>query len=351
MTTADLLPAPSLQRTKLRWTAFAGLAAGLLVAVAVAFRLSPLQGRADFAVVFVLAYLVAQTALSWPLEGRRIAVDRLFTAVVTVGFGLAVLPLVLVLGYTVSKGLHRLDGTFLTHSMNNIAEAEPAGGAYHAILGTLEQVGIATLLAVPLALLVAIYLSEYARGWLGRLVGILVDVMTGLPSIVAGLFVLALWVLALHQGYSGFGGALALSVLMLPTVVRSAQEVLRLVPDALREGGLALGLPRWRVITAIVLPTAVPGIATGVILGISRVAGETAPLLLTVFGAAAINSNPFRAPQGALPLFIFSEAGQPTNAALDRAWAAGLTLIAIIMALNLLARVIASRVGTRGGGR
>lgn len=314
--------------------------------VAVLFALTPLQGRADYLVVVIPAYLLAQTALSNWREGRRRAVDRLVAALVVVAFLLALLPLVLVLGYTVTQGLARFDLAFLTHSMYSVAENDPYGGAYHAILGTVEQVGVATVLAVPFGVLVAIYLVEYGRGTTARVVSILVDVMTGLPSIVAGLFVLALWVLLLHQGFSGFAGSLALTVLMLPTVVRSSEEVLKLVPDTLREAALALGLPRWRAIVSIVLPTAVAGIATGVILGISRVAGETAPLLLTVFGAQAINANVFSHPQGALPLFVFNEAQQPLQNALNRAWAGALTLILLVMILNLSARVIASRVGT-----
>lgn len=345
------VPAPlqvsalTLRGTTLPWWSFAGLGAAILVVVAGLFAVTPMQGTADYLVVTLPTYVVAMTLLSRRFEGRRRATNRLVTALVLTAFLVALLPLVLVLGYTVSKGLQRFDLTFLTHSMNNIAENDPDGGAYHAILGTLEQVGIATLMAVPFGVLVAIYLVEYGKGKTVRLVSVLVDVMTGLPSIVAGLFVLSLWVLLLHQGFSGFAGALALTVLMLPTVVRSSEEVLKLVPDPLREAALALGLPRWRAIVSVVLPTAVPGIATGVILGISRVAGETAPLLLTVFGAQAINADVFSHPQAALPLFVFTEAQQPLQNALDRAWAGALTLILLVMVLNLIARLIAARVG------
>ena len=244
------------------------------------------------------------------------------------------------LGYTIDHGAKRFDATFFTHSLRNIAANDPGGGAYHAIIGTLEQVGIATLIAVPLGLLVSIYLVEYSRGRFGRLVCTFVDVMTGLPSIIAGLFVLTLWVLILKQGYSGFAGSLALVILMIPIVVRTTEEILRLVPDALREASYALGIPRWRTIVSIVLPSALPGITTGVMLAISRVSGETAPLLLTVFGNASINTNPFNGPQEGLPLFVFSEAGLPNNPSVDRAWAGALTLIVFVVGLNLIARLV-----------
>jgi phosphate transport system permease protein len=167
-----------------------------------------------------------------------------------------------------------------------------------------------------------------------------VDVMTGIPSVVSGLFILAFWILALGLPFSGFAGALALSILMMPTVVRSAEEMLRLVPNDLREASYALGVPKWRTITRVVLPTSFTGIATGVMLAIARVSGETAPLLLTVFFTDSINTDPFNGPQMGLPLFVFGQAGRPTDSAVDRAWAGALTLILIVMLLNLAARLI-----------
>jgi phosphate transport system permease protein len=190
--------------------------------------------------------------------------------------------------------------------------------------------------------LTAIYLVEYARGGrLSKVVSFFVDVMTGIPSIVAALFVLAFWILALGFGYSGFACALALFILMLPTVVRATEEMLKLVPNDLREASFALGIPRWRTITFVVLPTALTGIVTGIMLAIARVMGESAPLLVLALGTTAINNNPFSQPQEALPLFIYNQAtsGQPTS--IDRAWTAALTLILIIMLLNLGARLIA----------
>jgi phosphate transport system permease protein len=286
--------------------------------------------------------------LSVSVEGWRHAKNRMMTSLLLVTVVLAVLPLLGVLGYTIAKGLARFDGVFFTHSMRAVAESDPNGGAYHAIIGTLEQVGIATVIAVPFGVMVAVYLVEYSRGRLGRVVSFFVDVMTGLPSIVAGLFILALWVLALHQGNSGFAGALALMILMLPTVVRSCEEMLKLVPVSLREASYALGVAKWITIVRIVLPTALPGIITGVMLAVARVMGETAPVLLTVFGNNAINNNPFTGPQASLPLFVYNEVLQSYDTAVNRAWTGALTLIIIVLLLNLIARAVARFARVRG---
>jgi len=273
--------------------------------------------------------------------GRKLK-DRFVMVLVYLAFIIALIPLVSVLWTVLKNGFSRLDTTFLTHSMNAVGAADPGGGAYHAILGTIEQVGLASVLAIPIGVLTAIYLVEYGgNGGLSKAISFFVDVMTGVPSIVAGLFILAFWLLGLGFDFMGLAGSLALSILMLPVVVRSAEEMLKLVPNDLREASYALGVPRWRTICFVVLPTALTGIITGVMLAIARVMGETAPLLVTVFVTTAINTNPFKDPQMALPLFIWDQAGRPNDTAIARAWAAALTLIIIIMLLNLLARLIA----------
>jgi phosphate transport system permease protein len=279
---------------------------------------------------------------------RRRAVNRMATVLMGLAVAIALLPLVLVVYYTVGKGLVRFGGYFLQHSMRGVGPLDATGGAYHAVIGTLEQVGIATVVAVPVGLLAAVYTVEYGRGRLAALIRFFTDVMTGVPSIVAGLFIYAFWVLALGQGFSGFAAALALMILMLPTIVRSAEEMLKLVPDSLREAALALGVPRWRTIVSVVLPTAMAGIVTGVMLAVARVAGETAPLLLTALNFDAINLDPFHGQQAALPTFIFAQAGQPQRVALDRAWAGALTLVLLILVLNLIARAIARRSRVHG---
>jgi len=276
------------------------------------------------------------------MSARRLK-NMVATGVVIACFVAAVVPLVLVLGTVVARGLERLSPYFLTHSMRGVNPNQPTGGIYHAIVGTVQQVGIATLIAVPLALLAAIYLVEYGRGKLAKTISFFVDVMTGLPSIVAGLFIYTLCILTLGGSFAGIYGALALAILMLPVVIRSTEEMLKLVPNELRESSYALGVARWRTIMKIVVPTALPGIMTGIMLGIARVTGETAPLLLTTFFTTSLNTNPFEGAQTALPQLIYVEATRGLPAAIDRAWAAALTLIVIVMMLNLVARIVAWR--------
>jgi phosphate transport system permease protein len=342
------LDRPNLARRKLPWWAPLVIAVASVLVSALLFTITPLTGRVSFVLVAAVLFLIGQTAVSQAVEGWRHAKNRLMTSLLVVAVILALLPLVGVLGYTIAKGLARLDGVFFTHSMRAVAESDPNGGAYQAIIGTLEQVGIATLISVPFGIMVAVYLVEYSSGRLGKVVSFFVDVMTGLPSIVAGLFVLALWVLALHQGYSGFAGSLALTILMLPTVVRSCEEMLKLVPASLREASYALGVAKWITVVRIVLPTALPGIITGVMLAVARVMGETAPVLLTVFGNTAINTNPFNGPQASLPLFVFNEVGQSFDNAVNRAWTGALALIVIVLLLNLIARTVARFARVRG---
>jgi phosphate transport system permease protein len=301
-------------------------------------------------VIGVLLYLAGLYAAAAAVEGRRAARNRIWSALIHSACVLAVIPLASVVWTLVSKGWARLDADFFGTSMNNIGPRDASGGAYHAIIGTLEQVGIASLLAVPLGVLGAIYLVEYGRGRFALTVRFFVDVMTGIPSIVAGLFVLAFYVLVVtpwfndgRPGYSGFAAALALTVLMLPTVVRSTEEMLRLVPGPLREGAYALGVPKWKTILKIVLPTALPGIVTGVMLSIARAAGETAPVLLVAGGGAAINFDPFSNNQSSLALFVYQQAGDASRYAPDRAWTAALTLVALVLILTIAAKLLARR--------
>jgi phosphate transport system permease protein len=274
--------------------------------------------------------------------------DRAFAVAAWGAFGVALVPLVSVVWLVVSKGAARFDVDFLTHSMRGIGPRDPNGGAYHAIIGTLEQVGLASLIAIPIGLLAAVYVVEHGRGPLVPAVRFVTDVMTGVPSIVAGQFVFTFWVLALGQGFSGFAAALALAILMLPTVVRTTEVVLSLVPDSLREASLALGVTRWKTVVRVVLPTAMSGITTGIVLAVARVTGETAPLLLTALNFDSINTDPFHGQQAGLPTYVFAQAGQPQQSALDRAWAGALTLLLLVLLLNLVARLIARRTQLKG---
>lgn len=309
------------------------------------------QSPTRWGLLAALLYAVGSSALTAAVEGRRQAKDRIATSAVWACFLVAVVPLMSLVQATVSRGAGLLDGYFLTHSMGGMTNIERGGGIYHALLGTLEQVGLATLLAVPVGLLTAVYLVEYGRGRFARAVAFFVDVMTGVPSIVAGLFVLAFWNLGLGFGPSGFAGSMALAILMMPVVVRSTEEMLKLVPDELREASLALGVPKWRTVLKVVLPTSAGGITTGVMLAIARVTGETAPVMLLVFGNPLINPDPFSGAQESLPLYVWNQYKLGNDPSVERAWAGALTLIAFVMALNLAARGIARWKAPRAAAR
>jgi phosphate transport system permease protein len=305
---------------------------------------------AAIVVTAALLHLVGLPLWSRVVEGRRKAVDRLVTGLVWAAFGLALFPLVTLLWQVLANGLPVLSAEFFTWSMRNVVGE--GGGIYHAIVGTLIVTGWATVISVPIGVLAAIHLVEYGRSSrLARTVTFLVDVMTGIPSIVAGLFAYAMFVLVFGPGVRmGFGGAVALSVLMIPIVVRATEEMLKLVPDELREASYALGVPKWRTIVKVVLPTAIGGIITGVVLAIARVAGETAPLLIIAGATDSVNFNAFSERMATLPVFIYysyMQPGIPPEFGRERAWGAALVLIAIVMGLNLLARAVGSRFAPR----
>ncbi|MFE0807250.1 phosphate ABC transporter permease PstA [Streptomyces sp. NPDC058794] len=323
-----------------KWFPWAVAAGATLAGLGIS-TVAGLNSSIQWALIAVVLFVGGTYAISAGVEGGRQAKDRVATSMVWVAFLLALIPLLSLIWETVKRGVEVLDGYFLTHSMGVVADYEPGGGIYHAILGTLEQVGLATLFSVPVGVLTAIYLVEYGRGRLAKAVTFFVDVMTGIPSIVAGLFILSLWVLILDMGPSGVAGSFALSILMIPVVVRSTEEMLKLVPNELREASLALGVPKWRTILKVVLPTSIGGIVTGVMLSVARITGETAPVLLLVWGTDFINANPFQDPQESLPMYIYLQYTAGSDPAYDRAWAAALTLIAFIMILNLVARGIA----------
>ncbi|TFV62947.1 UNVERIFIED_ORG: phosphate ABC transporter permease PstA [Bacillus sp. AZ43] len=342
--TADAAtPPPSLrgpERTLPRWAPAAVFAAAAVVAAV----LSALTGFnvALFVIYAVVLGTIAVYATSRIREGRRKATDRLVTCLVSSAFGIAMVPLVALVWTVVGRGITRLDGEFFGASLLGIIGE--GGGAYHAIMGTLIITGLTTLISVPIGLMTAIFLVEYARGRLKRAITFFVDVMTGIPSIVAGLFAYALFVLIFGPGIRlGIMGAVALSVLMIPVVVRSAEEVLKLVPNELREASYALGVPKWRTITKVVIPTAIAGIGTGVTLAIARVIGETAPLLITVGITNATNFDPFDGRMATLPVYAYyqlTQPGVPPEFAIDRAWTAALLLIILVMGLNVVARLI-----------
>ncbi|MFM2412377.1 MAG: phosphate transporter permease PtsA [Actinomycetota bacterium] len=323
------------------------LAVACLAIASVAFAIPATTNGTEFnlfgaVAVAAAAYAILSFVVTLIAQGPRIAKDRLMTTLVAAAFAVAVVPLISLISTVVTLGLARFDGTFFTSSMRNVVGE--GGGALHAIIGTLEITSLAAIISIPIGMLTAIYLVEYGRGRLARAVTALVDVMTGIPSIVAGLFAFSLFALFFGPGVRmGFAGAVALSVLMVPVVVRSAEEMLRIVPMELREASFALGVPKWLTVLRVVLPTASSGLITGVMIAIARVIGETAPLLIVAGFTQSMNYNPFDERMMTLPVFVYfsyASQGADTQAYIDRAWAGALTLIVIVMALNLGARIL-----------
>ena len=301
------------------------------------------------------------------LSAARTFKNGLATTLVWLSFAIALVPLVWLLWTVISKGVHVIFAAgWWTSDQAGIQFTDKGGGALAAIIGTAEQVAICTVISVPIGILVGVYLVEYGRGWLARAATFTVDILSGIPSIVAALFLYALFITTLGGVRAAWLVSLALVMLMVPVIVRTTEEMLRLVPNELREGSYALGVPKWKTIVRIVVPTALSGLVTGVILGIARVAGETAPLLILVGYSDGFQSNPFSGYQSSLPGLINSQfinintaasgsaayhldangnrvAGAVANFAPDRLWGAALTLIVIVMALNLIARLASRR--------
>ncbi|WP_438353990.1 phosphate ABC transporter permease PstA [Microbacterium sp. CJ88] len=283
-----------------------------------------------------------RTDVFQPISASRRARDVIARVLMFAAFGLALIPLVWVLVVVVAKGFSAIvSPTWWTHSLRGVLPEQFTGGVYHAIYGTLVQAFIAAVIAVPLGIFVAIYLVEYGRGAFARATTFMVDVLSGIPSIVAALFVFALWITTFGLPQSAFAVSIALGLLMLPVVIRSTEEMLRLVPNEIREASYALGISKWITIVRVVLPAAVSGIISGVLLAVARVMGETAPVLVLVGYSRALNYNIFDGNMASLPLLIYSELGNPLPAGQFRAWGAALTLIIIIALLNLLATLVA----------
>jgi phosphate transport system permease protein len=276
-----------------------------------------------------------------PRSWRR-AKNQIATVLMVIAFVIVIIPLGFVLYTVIAKGASIISPQFLTSSIPfNVAPAN-VGGMGPALLGTITITALATVLAVPIGILAAIYINEYGGNqFLTRLIRFMADVMTGVPSIIMGLFIFAIWVI--HFGYSGLAGAFALGCLMLPLVIRSSEEMLRLVPDSLREGSYALGASKARVTLTVVLPAALSGIVSGSLLAVARAAGETAPVLFTIFTVTMANPNVFAGPNTTLAAQIFANASQPYAGAQDRGWGAALTLVAIAFILMIAARLVTAR--------
>ncbi|MCV7261060.1 phosphate ABC transporter permease PstA [Mycobacterium shimoidei] len=278
---------------------------------------------------------------------RRIK-NQVATVLFLASFIVALVPLVWLLWVVVARGWYGVTRSgWWTHSLRGVMPEEFAGGVYHALYGTIAQAGVAALIAVPLGLMVAVYLAEYGPDRLTRLTTFMVDVLAGVPSIVAALFIFALWIATLGFEQSGFAVSLALVLLMLPIVVRAAEEMLKLVPDELREAGYALGIPKWKTIVRIVFPVALPGIISGVLLSIARIVGETAPVLVLVGYSRSINYDMFDGNMASLPLLIYTELSNPEHAGYLRIWGAALTLIIVVAVVNLVPAVVTRLLAAR----
>jgi phosphate transport system permease protein len=271
---------------------------------------------------------------------RRRAVDLAARGLTYALAGVALIPLVLVLAYTLVKGLPAVtDLSFFLNSERPVGI--PGGGVAHALIGTLMMVGIASWLSIPVGVLAGIYLVEYGRNRAGDLVRLCSDVMVGAPSIAIGLFAYAILVAPFHH-FSALSGSVALAILMLPVVIRTTEAAIELVPSTLREAGVALGLPRWRVSLQLVLRAALPGVTTGCLLAVARAGGETAPLLFTGFGNPTFSLDP-TGPMAALPLIVFHDALTPYTQLQNAAWGAALVLVALVLVINLGTRLALRR--------
>ena len=274
--------------------------------------------------------------------GWRRTSNRIATALMVLAFVLVIIPLGFVIFTVIAKGASAISWSFLTGQIPPQVAPANVGGIGPAVVGTIEITALATVMAVPIGILGAVYLNEYGgNGPLARVIGFMSDVMTGVPSIVMGLFIFSIW--TLHFGFSGLGGALALGCLMLPIVIRSSEEMLKLVPDPLREASYALGATKARVTLTVVLPAAIGGIVSGALLAVARAAGETAPLLFTILTVTTVNRNVFSGANTSLPSQIFSNAVSPYVGAQSRAWGAALTLIVIAFILMVVARFVTAR--------
>jgi phosphate transport system permease protein len=311
-------------------------------------QLTLLSGVFGFIVCWLVAFLAIYWGVNRQFYGRFVAADRFIGALVTVGALCLVTPLALLIGFLVERGWRLLSFHLFVATQAKALEvctkgsACPKPGLEHAIVGTLEQVAIAVLIGVPAAILTAVYLNEVGRGRFSHAVRIVVTSMSGLPAIVAGVFIYTVWIVQFKEHFSGFAGSMALAILLLPAVTRGTEEVLKIVPDELREASLALGATQARTVRSVVLPTARSGIITAVLLGIAIAMGETAPLLLTVFGNKDLNLNPFSGQQSSLTLLIFQEVKSSQQQDVNLAYTAALVLFMGVFAVFISARVLGS---------
>jgi phosphate transport system permease protein len=309
---------------------------------------TPMKGKLAYFAMFFFASIIIDFAANYFQRGVASAKDAIARGFVTVGMTFAVLPIFSILFEVIKRGYKGLSFGLFTKdmSLNSVNDPLGNGGLLHAITGTVLMVVIALIVAMPIGILTAIYLTEI-RGKFAAPIKFLVQAMSGVPSIVAGLFILSAFVYPITGSLSGFAGSLALMILMIPTIARTSEEVLLLIPNDLREAGVALGGTQWRTVALVVVPAAKSGLVTALILGIARVAGETAPLVLLTGGGESVNLNPFSGPMGSLPMYIWKCFGQGTEESIARAWSGILVLLVIVLALFTMARYLSERKVTK----
>ena len=305
---------------------------------------TPMKGKLAIFVVFFLVYMLMTSSIKGFQLGSAAAKDALVNSLVAFGAIVTVIPIASILFTVVQKGLPGISLNLFLSDMSMATPTDPLnnGGLLHAITGTLALVTIALIMSVPIGILTALYLTEI-KGKFTAPIRFLVQAMSGVPSIVAGLFILSAILYPITKSFSGFMGALALTILMIPTIARTSEEVLNLIPNDLREAGVALGGTQWRTVAMIVLPAAKSGLITAVILGVARIAGETAPLLLLTGGGDKINANAFSGPLGSLPYYIWKSFNAGSPEALTRAWAGLLVLVGLVLVLFTIARYLGTK--------
>ena len=306
--------------------------------------LTPLKGKLAYFVIFFIAYAALTSVFKATQRGSAAAKDALVNSLVAIGAIVTVIPVASIMATLLAKGLPGISFGLFTHDMALATPTDPLsnGGLLHAITGTLILVTVAMIISVPIGILTALYLTEI-KGRFTNPIRFLVQAMSGVPSIVAGLFILSAILYPITKAYSGLMGSLALTILMIPTIARTSQEVLNLIPNELREAGTALGGTQWRTVAMIVLPAAKSGLVTAIILGVARIAGETAPILLLTGGGDRVNPNAFNGPMGSLPYYIWKSFNAGSPEAITRAWAGLLVLVGLVLILFTLARFLSTR--------
>ena len=324
---------------------------GAIFTVAATFAIvaiSPLKGKLGFVLTLIFMAIITATAVSWIRRDRKAAMNSTTTVLVYIAAAFVIVPLISVIYEIVKLGSVGFSFGIFTDDMAETSSESPLteGGLLHAVIGTAYIVTFATLLATPIGSLTALYIVE-VKGRFAGLVRFFVQAMSGVPSIVAGLFIFAVWMIQLGNAYSGIAGGFALTVLMIPTVARTSEEVLKLIPQDLREAGLALGATQWRTVAMVIIPAARSGLVTAIILGVARVIGETAPLLLTIGGADAINLNPREGNMSAFPYYVWKNLLIGDENAISRAWTGVFVLMILVLIIFTLARYFSTVRGNK----